>query len=180
MVHPFVSAPNFVSVTPSMGDCFQVPSGPLQYRGSLPAESPDTRKDPHRIPQGILRPLVSGKFQTCKQFSFVKQRHSGIFLNFYSFLVLFCFLSESWQCTQNGLGLRDWGSLKVGLRKGTGWEEADRWGKMCETFLHGLRARRPGYFVCYLTFKELPVLHMKSCVPVIGYQKCEWKIGLMW
>jgi hypothetical protein len=23
MVHPFVSAPNFVSVTPSMGDCFQ-------------------------------------------------------------------------------------------------------------------------------------------------------------
>jgi hypothetical protein len=24
MVHPFVSAPNFVSVTPSMGDCFQL------------------------------------------------------------------------------------------------------------------------------------------------------------
>jgi hypothetical protein len=24
MVHPFVSAPNFVSVTPSMGDCFLV------------------------------------------------------------------------------------------------------------------------------------------------------------
>jgi hypothetical protein len=23
MVHPFVSAPNFVSVTPSLGDCFQ-------------------------------------------------------------------------------------------------------------------------------------------------------------
>jgi hypothetical protein len=23
MVHPFVSAPNFVSVTPSMGDCLQ-------------------------------------------------------------------------------------------------------------------------------------------------------------
>jgi hypothetical protein len=23
MVHPFVSVPNFVSVTPSMGDCFQ-------------------------------------------------------------------------------------------------------------------------------------------------------------
>jgi hypothetical protein len=23
MVHPFVSAPTFVSVTPSMGDCFQ-------------------------------------------------------------------------------------------------------------------------------------------------------------
>jgi hypothetical protein len=23
IVHPFVSAPNFVSVTPSMGDCFQ-------------------------------------------------------------------------------------------------------------------------------------------------------------
>jgi hypothetical protein len=23
MVHPFVSSPNFVSVTPSMGDCFQ-------------------------------------------------------------------------------------------------------------------------------------------------------------
>jgi hypothetical protein len=36
------------------------PSGPLQHRGSLPAESPDTRKDPHRIPHGILRPLVSG------------------------------------------------------------------------------------------------------------------------
>jgi hypothetical protein len=27
---------------------------------SLPAESPDTRKGPHRIPHGILRPLVSG------------------------------------------------------------------------------------------------------------------------
>jgi hypothetical protein len=26
----------------------------------LPAESPDTRKGPHRIPHGILRPLVSG------------------------------------------------------------------------------------------------------------------------
>jgi hypothetical protein len=25
-----------------------------------PAESPDTGKDPHRIPHGILRPLVSG------------------------------------------------------------------------------------------------------------------------
>jgi hypothetical protein len=27
MVHPFVSAPNFVSVTPSMGDCFQFLEG---------------------------------------------------------------------------------------------------------------------------------------------------------
>ena len=26
----------------------------------MPAESPDTRKDPHRIPHGILIPLVSG------------------------------------------------------------------------------------------------------------------------
>jgi hypothetical protein len=38
----------------------QVPSGPLHHLGSLPAESLDTRKDPHRIPHGILRPLVSG------------------------------------------------------------------------------------------------------------------------
>jgi hypothetical protein len=35
-------------------------SGPLQHRGALPTESPDTRKEPHRIPHGILRPLVSG------------------------------------------------------------------------------------------------------------------------
>jgi hypothetical protein len=28
--------------------------------GALPVESLDTRKDPHRIPQGNLRPLVSG------------------------------------------------------------------------------------------------------------------------
>jgi hypothetical protein len=27
---------------------------------SLPGESPDTRKDSHRIPHRILRPLVSG------------------------------------------------------------------------------------------------------------------------
>jgi hypothetical protein len=38
----------------------QVPSGTLQHRDSLPTESPDTFKDPHRIPHGILRPLVSG------------------------------------------------------------------------------------------------------------------------
>jgi hypothetical protein len=31
-----------------------------QHRGTLPAESPDTHKEPHRIPHGILRPLVSG------------------------------------------------------------------------------------------------------------------------
>ena len=30
------------------------------HRGALPVESPDTRKGPHRIPHGILRPLVSG------------------------------------------------------------------------------------------------------------------------
>jgi hypothetical protein len=36
------------------------PSSPLQHRGALPAESPDTRKEPHRISHGILRPLVSG------------------------------------------------------------------------------------------------------------------------
>jgi hypothetical protein len=36
------------------------PSCPCQHQGSLPAESPDTRKDPHRIPHGILRPLVGG------------------------------------------------------------------------------------------------------------------------
>jgi hypothetical protein len=38
----------------------QVPSCPLQHRGALPVESLDTCKDPHRIPHGILRPLVSG------------------------------------------------------------------------------------------------------------------------
>jgi hypothetical protein len=36
------------------------PSAPLEHQGALPAESPDTRKGPHRIPHGILRPLVSG------------------------------------------------------------------------------------------------------------------------
>jgi hypothetical protein len=36
------------------------PSASLEPRATLPAESPDTRKGPHRIPHGILRPLVSG------------------------------------------------------------------------------------------------------------------------
>jgi hypothetical protein len=36
------------------------PSAPLEHRGALPAESPNTRKGPHRIPHEILRPLVSG------------------------------------------------------------------------------------------------------------------------
>ena len=30
------------------------------FRGALPVKSPDTRKEPHRIPHRILRPLVSG------------------------------------------------------------------------------------------------------------------------
>ena len=38
----------------------QAPSAPLEPRANLPADSPDTRKGPHRIPHGILRPLVSG------------------------------------------------------------------------------------------------------------------------
>jgi hypothetical protein len=38
----------------------KAPSAPLEPRASLPAELPDTRKGPHRIPHGILRPLVSG------------------------------------------------------------------------------------------------------------------------
>jgi hypothetical protein len=33
---------------------------PLEPQSTLPADSPDTRKDPQRIPHGILRPLVSG------------------------------------------------------------------------------------------------------------------------
>jgi hypothetical protein len=32
----------------------------LQHQGVLPAESPDTHKEPHKIPHGTLRPLVSG------------------------------------------------------------------------------------------------------------------------
>jgi hypothetical protein len=36
------------------------PSAPLEPRDTLPVESPDTCKGPHRIPHGILRPLVSG------------------------------------------------------------------------------------------------------------------------
>jgi hypothetical protein len=36
----------------------QAPSAPLEPQAILPAESPDTRKGPHRIPHGILRPLV--------------------------------------------------------------------------------------------------------------------------
>jgi hypothetical protein len=32
----------------------------FEHRGTLPAESPNTRKGPHRIPHVILRPLVSG------------------------------------------------------------------------------------------------------------------------
>ena len=40
---------------------FQIIENPwLEHRGALPAESPNTRKGPHRIPHGILRPLVSG------------------------------------------------------------------------------------------------------------------------
>ena len=35
------------------------PSAPLEPWATLPAESPDTRKGPHRTPHGILRPLVS-------------------------------------------------------------------------------------------------------------------------
>lgn len=31
----------------------------LEHRGALPAESPNIRRGPHRIPCGILRPLVS-------------------------------------------------------------------------------------------------------------------------
>ena len=38
----------------------QAPSAPLEPRGTLPVESPNTRKGPHRIPHGILRPLVRG------------------------------------------------------------------------------------------------------------------------
>jgi hypothetical protein len=38
----------------------KAPSTPLEPQASLPAELPDTRKGPHRIPHGILRPLVSG------------------------------------------------------------------------------------------------------------------------
>ena len=38
----------------------QIPSPRLEPRATLPAESPDTRKGPHRIPHGILRPLMSG------------------------------------------------------------------------------------------------------------------------
>jgi hypothetical protein len=38
----------------------KVPSSPLEHQGALPAESPNTRKGPHRIPRRILRPLVSG------------------------------------------------------------------------------------------------------------------------
>ena len=36
------------------------PSAPLEPRAYLPAKLPDTCKGPHRIPHGILRPLVSG------------------------------------------------------------------------------------------------------------------------
>jgi hypothetical protein len=36
------------------------PSTPLEPRATLPGESPDTRKGPHRTPHRILRPLVSG------------------------------------------------------------------------------------------------------------------------
>jgi hypothetical protein len=35
-------------------------SGLLLHRGPWPGESADTRKVPHRIRHGILRPLVSG------------------------------------------------------------------------------------------------------------------------
>jgi hypothetical protein len=38
----------------------QVPSSPLQHQGALPSESLDTSKEPHRIPYGILRPLMTG------------------------------------------------------------------------------------------------------------------------
>ena len=90
MVHPFISAPNSVSVTPSMGVLVSGtqrlpqsnrveletavhreagypgliwgtnPFHSTRAPATLPAESPDTRKGPHRIPHVILRPLVSG------------------------------------------------------------------------------------------------------------------------
>jgi hypothetical protein len=43
-----------------LGPGAQAPSAPLEPRGTLPVEAPDTHKGPHRIPDGILRPLVSG------------------------------------------------------------------------------------------------------------------------
>ena len=59
----------------------QVPSGPLEHRGALPAESPDTRKGPHMIPHGMLRPLVSvtqllpgGRFDTRYLGTFLARR----------------------------------------------------------------------------------------------------------
>jgi hypothetical protein len=38
----------------------QVPSGPLQHQGACGVSGHTQGKDPHRIPNGILRPLVSG------------------------------------------------------------------------------------------------------------------------
>ena len=38
----------------------QFPSCPYQHRGTLLTVSPDTCKDPHSVPHGILSPLVSG------------------------------------------------------------------------------------------------------------------------
>lgn len=111
-----------------------------------------------------LRIVPEGTFKTWKRFSSVKQRQGGIFL---IFLVLFCFLvhcflSGSWQCMQNGV--RDWGTLKLGLRKGMGWEDLERWGRQCETSLMGLRPEDLGILICPLTLRELPVLHVTSSV----------------
>lgn len=81
-----------------------------------------------------LRILPWGKFQTCKQLSFVNKATVG-FLHF--------LLTGSGPCMWNGG--KDWRTLKVGCRTGMGWEGGERWGRRCGTFHHGLRARRPGY-----------------------------------
>jgi hypothetical protein len=46
---------NFKTLDFSKGSIFFLNENqPLEHWGALPAESPDTRKGPHRIPHGIL------------------------------------------------------------------------------------------------------------------------------
>jgi hypothetical protein len=51
---------NIMSEVTVLKRTHMTPSAPLEPECTLPADLPDTRTGPHRIPHRILRPLVSG------------------------------------------------------------------------------------------------------------------------
>jgi hypothetical protein len=80
----------------------QAPSAPLEPQGTLPADSPDTRKGPHRIPHGILRTLASGTqllpggrfehqisgYLTCKKSSIQLHTECQVYISYIDHMVL--------------------------------------------------------------------------------------------